>query len=94
MSRLAKDPKRKVFVKSEGYETWQCWDYKTFYMTVRRQDMETDKKYKRDKNKYLLYMSSTEIFENIDTPELAMKKGYERADEIFDIRLKSSPMNI
>jgi len=91
VSKLSQDPKRKKFIKSDGYEVWKCLDYKTFYMTVRLQSTEMDKKNNRDPNKFTLYMSSSEIFDNIDTAEEAIKKGYKRADELYKMRLKSRP---
>jgi hypothetical protein len=60
-------------------------------MTVRLQSTEMDKKNNRDPKKFTLYMSSSEIFDNIDTAEEAMKKGYKRADELYEMRLKSRP---
>jgi len=36
-------------------------------------------------------MSSSEIFSDIDTAEEAIKKGYKRADELYQMRLKSKP---
>lgn len=91
MSRLSQDPNRKIFVKKENFEVWECKDYKTFFMTIRKQSQVHDMKLGRDENKYVLHMSSTEIFDNIDTLELAMQKGYERAKELFNLRLKSKP---
>lgn len=87
MSRLAKDPNRKIFVKSEDREMWECLDYKTFYMTIRKQGLEYDSKKNRDPSKYVLQMSSSEIYDNIDTPEMAMQKGYQRADQLYQERL-------
>tara|TARA_R110000787_G_scaffold186402_1_gene298108 strand:+ start:732 stop:923 length:192 start_codon:yes stop_codon:yes gene_type:complete len=60
-------------------------------MTVRLQSTAMDKKNKRDPNKFTLYMSSTEIFPDIDTSEEAIKKGYKRAAELYEMRLKSRP---
>ena len=91
MSKLSADPKRKKFIKQGEYEVWKCLDYKTFYMTIRLQSTEMDKKNNRDPKKFTLYISSSEIFDNIDTAEEAMKKGYKRADELFEMRLKSKP---
>jgi len=50
-----------------------------------------DKKNNRDPKKFTLYMSSSEIFSDIDTAEEAIKKGYKRADELYKMRLKSRP---
>lgn len=91
MSKLDRDPNRKIFVKKDGLDLWECWDYKTFYMNIRKQDQLLDEKKGRDKNKFVLCMSSTDIFDDIDTPELAMQKGYERAKELYNLRLKSKP---
>ena len=91
MSKLSNDPTRKKFIKTDGCEVWECKDYKTFYMTIRKQDLPLDEKKNRDPNKYILYMSSSEIFDDIETPELAMQKGYERAEELYKMRLKSKP---
>lgn len=91
MSRLAADPNRKLFIQKEKLPLWECWDYKTFYMTVRKQNTELDKRHRRDEDKYILYMSSSETFDNIDTPENAMKMGYERANKLYNRRLKSKP---
>jgi len=91
MSRLAQDPNRKIFVKKDNLEAWECWDYKTFYMNIRKQNQAHDIKLGRDENKYVLYMSSSETFDNIDTPELAMQKGYGRAKELYNLRLISKP---
>ena len=94
MSRLAADPNRKIFVKDDDFETWVCRDYKTFYMTIRKQDLEYDIEKNRDPSKYVLQMSSSEIYDNIDTPELAMQKGYSRAEELYKLRLKSKPIKL
>ena len=91
MPKLSQDPKRKKFIKQGEYDVWKCLDYKTFYMTVRLQSTEMDKKHNRDPKKFTLYMSSSEIFDNIDTAEEAIKKGYKRADELYKMRLKSRP---
>ena len=91
MSKLSNDPTRKKFIKRDGYEVWECKDFKTFYMTIRKQALPLDEKKNRDPNKYSLYMSSTEIFDDIETPELAMQKGYERANFLYSERLKSKP---
>ena len=48
MSKFSDDPNRKLFIKSADFEAWQCWDYKTFYMTIRKQDQLVDRKYNRD----------------------------------------------
>tara|TARA_E500000318_G_C3540236_1_gene204318 strand:+ start:690 stop:971 length:282 start_codon:yes stop_codon:yes gene_type:complete len=89
--KLSKDPSRKKFIKREGYHLWECKDYKTFYMTIRKQALPLDLEKNRDPNKFTLYMSSSEIFSDIDTAEKAMKKGYKRADELFEMRLNSKP---
>lgn len=91
MSKLDRDPNRKIFVKKDDLDLWECWDYKTFYMNIRKQDQLLDEKKGRDKNKFVLFMSSTDVYDDIDTPELAMQKGYERAKELFNLRLKSKP---
>lgn len=91
MSKLSQDPKRKKFIKQGEYEVWKCLDYKTFYMTVRLQSAEIDRKNNLDPNKFTLYMSSSEIFSDIDTAEEAIKKGYKRADELYEMRLKCKP---
>lgn len=98
MSKLSNDPTRKKFIKRDGYAIWECKDFKTFYMTIRKQALPLDEKKNRDPNKYILYMSSaeilrflTEIFDDIETPELAMQKGYERANFLYSERLKSKP---
>ncbi len=91
MSKLSEDPKRKKFIKQGEYEAWKCLDYKTFYMTIRLQSAEIDRKNNLDPNKFTLYMSSSEIFSDIDTAEEAMKKGYKRADELYEMRLKCKP---
>ncbi len=91
MPKLSQDPKRKKFIKQGEYEVWKCLDYKTFYMTIRLQSTEMDKKNNRDPNKFILYMSSSEIFSDIDTVQEAITKGYKRADELFEMRLKSRP---
>lgn len=89
--KLSQDPSRKKFIKRDGYQVWECKDYKTFYMTIRKQSLPTDQVNNRDPNKFTLYMSSSEIFSDIDTAEEAIKKGYKRADELFEMRLKSKP---
>ena len=53
MSKFSDNPDRKRFIKVEGFDNWQCMDYKTFYMNVRRQDQHIDECHKRDKNKYI-----------------------------------------
>ena len=60
-------------------------------MTIRKQGNLLDEKYNRDPEGYVLQMSSSEIFDNFTTPEEAMKKGYDRADELTKMRLKSKP---
>lgn len=91
MSKLSNDPTRRKFIKKGEYEVWVCKDFKTFYMTIRKQNHCIDRKYNRDENKYVLCMSSTDIFDDIETPELAMQKGYERANFLYSERLKSKP---
>ena len=42
MRGFKNDPKRKKFIKKDGYYCWECKDYKTFYMTIRKTNLETD----------------------------------------------------
>lgn len=91
MSKLKNDKNRIKFIKDAEYDVWECKDYKTFYMTIRKQDQVIDEKNNRSKDKFLLFMSSTEIFDNIDSVDQAMQKGYARAEELYKKRLKSRP---
>ncbi len=91
MSKFSDNPDRKRFIKVEGFDNWQCMDYKTFYMNVRRQDQHIDECHKRDKNKYILYISCGTEKINFNTPELAFKAGYKIADELYQRRLSCKP---
>ena len=92
MSKFSDNPDRKIFIKQENFENWVCKDYKTFYMTIRKQVHSYDNKCNRDETKYILYMSSSEVMENIETPEEAMQMGYARAGVLFNDRINSSPV--
>ena len=94
MSKFSEDPNRKLFVKKPDFMCWECLDYKTFYMTIRKQDQHIDRKSSRDVNKYRLYMSSNDAYDDIETPELAMQAGYERANFLYKERLNSSPFKL
>lgn len=94
MSKFSEDPNRKLFVKKPDFMCWECLDYKTFYMTIRKQDQHIDRKSSRDENKYRLYMSSNDAYDDIETPELAMQTGYERANFLYKERLNSSPFKL
>ncbi len=91
MSKLTNDPNRKKFIKSDEYNTWKCLDYRTFYMTIRKTDLETDIKKGRKPDEYILVTSVPEYFDGFKTPEEAMKKGFKRSDELYEMRLKSKP---
>ena len=94
MRGFKNDPNRKKFIKVEGYNCWECKDYRTFYMTIRKTDLETDIKKGRNPEEYMLVTSVPEYFEGFKTPEDAMKKGYKRSDELFEMRLKSRPLSV
>ena len=94
MRGFKNDPNRKKFIKVEGYNCWECKDYRTFYMTIRKTDLETDIKKGRNPKEYMLTTSVPEYFEGFKTPEDAMKKGYKRSDELFEMRLKSRPLSV
>ena len=94
MRGFKNDPNRKKFIKVEGYNCWECKDYRTFYMTIRKTDLETDIKKGRNPNEYILVTSVPEYFDGFKTPEDAMKKGYKRSDELFEMRLKSRPLSV
>jgi hypothetical protein len=91
MSKLSSDPTRKKFIKLGEFNVWECKDYKTFYMTIRKQETVMDASVGRDPNKYCLATSASEIFDEIDSVEEAMKLGYKRSDELWDMRLDSTP---
>ena len=91
MSKFSENPNRKLFVKSDDYDTWQCMDYKTFYMNVRKQDQHIDECRGRDKDKYVLFLSSGLTKIDLDTPELAFQEGYKTANELYQARLESKP---
>ena len=91
MSKFSDNPDRKRFIKVEGFDNWQCMDYKTFYMTIRIQNHISDELEGRDPSKYALSMSSADIFYDIDTLELAIKKGYSRADFLYKMRMECKP---
>jgi len=91
MSKFSENPNRKLFIKKPDFMCWECLDYKTFYMTIRKQDQHIDLKSNRDENKYRLFMSSNDTFDDIETPELAMQAGYERANFLYKERLNSKP---
>ena len=94
MRGFKNDPNRKKFIKKDGYNCWECKDYRTFYMTIRKTDLETDNKKGRNPEEYMLVTSVPEYFEGFKTPEDAMKKGYKRSDELFEMRLKSRPLSV
>ncbi len=94
MRGFKNDPNRKKFIKKDGYYCWECKDYRTFYMTIRKTDLETDIKKGRNPKEYMLTTSVPEYFEGFKTPEDAMKKGYKRSDELFEMRLKSRPLSV
>ena len=94
MRGFKNDPKRKKFIKKDGYYCWECKDYRTFYMTIRKTNLETDIKKGRNPNDYILVTSVPEYFDGFKTPEEAMKKGYKRSDELFEMRLKSKPYKV
>ena len=91
MSKFSDNPDRKRFIKAEEFDSWQCMDYKTFYMAIRIQNHISDELAGRDSNKYALSMSSTDIFYDIDTLELAIKKGYSRADFLYKMCIECKP---
>lgn len=91
MSKFSSNPDRKRFIKVEEFDNWKCMDYKTFYMTIRIQNHISDELAGRDPSKYALSMSSTDIFYDIDTVELAIKKGYDRADFLYEMRMECKP---
>ena len=94
MRGFKNDPNRKKFIKKDGYYCWECKDYRTFYMTIRKTDLETDIKKGRNPGEYMLVTSVPEYFEGFKTPEDAMKKGFKRSDELFKMRLKSRPLSV
>ena len=94
MSKFSENPNRKLFIKKPDFMCWECLDYKTFYMTIRKQDQHIDRKSNRDENKYRLFMSSNDTVDDIETPELAMQAGYERANFLYKVRLNSSPYKL
>ena len=69
MSKFSEDPNRKLFIKKPDFMCWECLDYKTFYMTIRKQDQHIDRKHNRDENRYRLFMSSNDTVDDIETPE-------------------------
>ena len=94
MRGFKNDPNRKKFIKVDGYNCWECKDYRTFYMTIRKTDLETDIKKGRNPEEFMLVTSVPEYFEGFKTPEDAMKKGFKRSDELFEMRLKSRPLSV
>tara|TARA_R100000353_G_scaffold121938_2_gene86712 strand:- start:494 stop:781 length:288 start_codon:yes stop_codon:yes gene_type:complete len=68
-------------------ETWTCKDYYTFYMTIRRTDLDYDIKQGRNPNEYMLQTSAAEYFYGFKTPQEAMDKGYSRAKELYNMRI-------
>ncbi len=68
-------------------ETWTCKDYYTFYMTVRRTDLDYDIKQGRNPNEYMLQTSAAEYFYGFKTPQEAMDKRYSRAKELYNMRI-------
>jgi len=91
MSKLSQDPKRKKFIKQGEYEVWKCLDYKTFYMTIRKTNLKTDIAKGYNPDEYILVTSVPEYFHGFKTFEEAEKKGYKRAAELYEMRLKSRP---
>ena len=94
MPKLSQDPSRKKFIKQGEYNCWVCKDYRTFYMTVRKTDQLLDEKEGRNSNEYMVVTSVPEFFDGYKTPEEAMKKGFKRSDELFEMRLKSKPLSV
>ena len=68
-------------------ETWTCKDYYTFYMTIRRTDLDYDIKQGRNPDEYMLQTSAAEYFYGFKTPQEAMDKGYSRAKELYNMRI-------
>jgi len=51
-TKMKNDLSRKVFTHTVN-DCWQCLDYKTFYMTIRPTNLETDKMKGYDPNHYM-----------------------------------------
>lgn len=79
---ISKDPTRQAF-QHKGRDCWECKDYKTFYMTIRPTNSETDIRKGRDPNHYVLSMSTGDIVDGLEGLPNAFAKGYDLADEIY-----------
>ena len=82
---ISKDLSRKVFTH-RGNDCWECKDYKTFYMTIRPYNLETDKRKGRDPKHYTLFTNFGPIVHNLKSIIEAFNKGYELADKEYEAR--------
>lgn len=80
-----KDPSRVTFVH-RGNDCWECKDYKTFYMTIRPTNSETDIRKGKDPNHYSLAISTGDTIDGIDSLPKAFAAGYDYADKIYESR--------
>ena len=78
---ISKDPTRQAF-QHLGNDCWECKDYKTFYMTIRPTNTETDKSQGRDPNHYVLSVSSGDNIDGLNGLPLAFAAGYDYADKV------------
>lgn len=82
---ISKDPSRKAFIHV-GHDCWECKDYKTFYMTIRPMNSESEKRKNKNPNHYSLAISSGDIVQDIKSLPEAFAKGYDLADKIYENR--------
>lgn len=82
---MMKEPARQAFIH-KGNDCWECKDYKTFYMTIRPSNSETDLRKGRDPNHYILSTSGGDIIDGIDGLPAAFAKGYSYADKVYKSR--------
>jgi hypothetical protein len=83
-TKMKNDLSRKVFTHTVN-DCWQCLDYKTFYMTIRPTNLETDKMKGYDPNHYMLSPNFCESVLCKSLPE-AFTRGYDMADEEYELR--------
>jgi len=82
---ISKDPTRQAF-KLVGNDCWECKDYKTFYMTIRPTNSETDIRRGRDPNHYVLSISSGDNIDGLKGLPQAFAAGYNYADKVYEQR--------
>jgi hypothetical protein len=82
---ISKDPTRQAF-QHVGNDCWECKDYRTFYMSIRPTNSETDIRRGRNPDHYVLMSSSGDIIDGIESLPKAFTVGYNLADDTYESR--------